>query len=750
MKKYFKSIMTLLTTVLLFCLFSCKMSDSNTNSGNKHNDNTNTGTYECDSEGHWHDGIKEAHSFGEWTIIIAPTTSELGQKERQCSVCGYIETSELPKNIIIVWVDVDGNTLDSTEVEGGSTGDSKYEGIEPTKPSNSTYYYIFDGWQISVSDDGIIIYIPKFKENYIEYKANFYDSDGNLIESISYHYGENYEKPTAPLKDGYEFVGWKLDSYGGTGGANGYYADFIATYKEKIVETYTVKFVDYNDEVLFEGVYEYGKLPEEPEKPTRENDDKYSYEFIGWDKEIEEVTKNTTYKACYKEISLFNTIIFDKNGGYGGSDSVSAYFGKDLEEALAPIKDGYEFLGYFDELGKMYYNASMEGQFEYDLESDITLYAKWEAKTYTVTLDPLSYTYSYETIHTVTYNESYDFKTVEVESKYVFKGWQYEGEIITNTLGRIDNWNIDSDVTLTPVVEALYTYTDSSKTSLYFGSYPQTLETNTKIINKLNGMYGSLPSKDNDKWTDYGYYLDGTIQSYMYYIDIDIDNDNVNDYRGVYFTSYRPINNLDNSTNSYQDDNGYLTKTVYWFKYEKIKWNILKTEDNKAMLICDLVLDSQNYYDSKDTRYLNEDTTIYANNYKYSHIRSWLNDTFYNTSFSAYEKSIIEITNISNSADTTTSPTNQYACENTNDKVFLLSYKEIFNYYPGFEGSTTTGTDYALIQGLQSKTQAMYWLRSPYYNDDTQVDIIDEEGYQDDALVCSTSNGVRACIWINL
>ena len=169
----------------------------------------------------------------------------------------------------------------------------------------------------------------------------------------------------------------------------------------------------------------------------------------------------------------------------------------------------------------------------------------------------------------------------------------------------------------------------------------------------------------------------------MYYIDIDLDQDNEIDYKGVYFSDYRSTNTLDDSTNSYQHDNEYLTNSIYWFKYEKIKWNILTTTDLKAMLICDLVIDSQNYYNNSDTRIESiesTDKTIYANNYKESDIRKWLNDTFYNTAFDSYEKQIIAYTNINNNQDSTASPTNQYVSDYTNEKVFLLSYKEYMEY----------------------------------------------------------------------
>ena len=36
------------------------------------------------------------HSFGEWQEIKAATETEVGEKERICSVCGYKETAEIP------------------------------------------------------------------------------------------------------------------------------------------------------------------------------------------------------------------------------------------------------------------------------------------------------------------------------------------------------------------------------------------------------------------------------------------------------------------------------------------------------------------------------------------------------------------------------------------------------------------------------------------------------------------------------
>lgn len=76
---------------------------------------------------------------------------------------------------------------------------------------------------------------------------------------------------------------------------------------------------------------------------------------------------------------------------------------------------------------------------------------------------------------------------------------------------------------------------------MQFGSYPQSEVKDSALISVLNNTAGQLPTRLNHaNWTDYGYYVSSEIASYMWYIDLVIDNQA---YRGVYSKSYRPIAN---------------------------------------------------------------------------------------------------------------------------------------------------------------------------------------------------------------
>ncbi len=240
-----------------------------------------------------------------------------------------------------------------------------------------------------------------------------------------------------------------------------------------------------------------------------------------------------------------------------------------------------------------------------------------------------------------------------------------------------------------------------------FGSYPQTKVTDSGLTSRLNNLVGTLPTSSNSgKWTSYKYYISNSNSTdFMWYIDV---NYNGEKYRGVYFDKYRPYwvgSSKEDAT--YQKKNGYIKGNVYWFKYEPIKWRVLEEKGKEAFVACDKLIDSQDYNHTDN------------NNYANSSIRKWLNNEFYNTAFSEAEKAKIQQSVVDNSLASTGDSSNKYVCANTNDKIFLLSYKEAFTaaYFKDNQARIKTPTDYALCQGAYSG--GWWWLRSPnfYYSD---------------------------------
>ena len=247
---------------------------------------------------------------------------------------------------------------------------------------------------------------------------------------------------------------------------------------------------------------------------------------------------------------------------------------------------------------------------------------------------------------------------------------------------------------------------------IQFGSYPQSEVKDETLIAELNAL---APEWEN--WTSYGYYsgngeYGSMVQGdWMRYTDITY---NGNKYRGVKFTQYRPYLTYFDSSDSYtfQDENGYSTNTVYWFKFESIDWRVL--DPTAGLVMCETIIDSQPYSNTIYSNgggtydYFNDASYInFASDYETSSIRKWLNEDFYNTAFTDSEKKEISTTTLNNDGYHTSVGTTGYEkldSNETEDKIFLLSYNEanvglIMDAEVVDPSVLAKGSDYAQSQG---------------------------------------------------
>ncbi len=174
-------------------------------------------------------------------------------------------------------------------------------------------------------------------------------------------------------------------------------------------------------------------------------------------------------------------------------------------------------------------------------------------------------------------------------------------------------------------------------------------------------------------------------------------------YNNEYYTKEAAVPWSDSAT--FGDGTTIVEGKEYWFKCELIEWNILKSDNGTYSLVSSLLLDTCQY-------------AGYVNNYKNSYVRKSLNEDFLPLAFNL-GSSYIQTTLVDNSASTTYSDENPYVCENTEDNVYLLSYKD-YNNTSYFADSSTRKckvTDYALANECNSVDgYGEYWTRSPASN----------------------------------
>ena len=152
------------------------------------------------------------------------------------------------------------------------------------------------------------------------------------------------------------------------------------------------------------------------------------YHLIGWSKDktateplkqLGVAEEGLTYYAVWSTDAVY-TVSFDMQGM--GSDQHSQQI-KENGKAVKfePVADGYSFGGWYTE-------AACQNAFDFEtaITKDMTLYAKWNLETYTITYEmdggendesnPTSFTIESETIV---------FKNPKVRVGYLFDGWYY-------------------------------------------------------------------------------------------------------------------------------------------------------------------------------------------------------------------------------------------------------------------------------------------------------------------------------------
>ena len=191
-----------------------------------------------------------------------------------------------------------------------------------------------------------------------------------------------------------------------------------------------------------------------------------------------------------------------------------------------------------------------------------------------------------------------------------------------------------------------------------------------------------------------------------------------------------------------------VTGTEYYFKVEPIKWRVLKQEAGNSLIVCESIIDGGMYYNGDSSREIGG-ATVYPSNYMHSDIRAWLNGTFYTMAFTAAQQQNIQTTTVDNSAATTGYSDNIYACDNTQDKVFLLSNRDVYNTEYGFIADGTEAdparllivSDYARAVGVYARNEVAYrgggsWLlRSPVWDSEIYVDCGSASGMVSDTKV---------------
>ncbi len=188
------------------------------------------------------------------------------------------------------FIDYDDTLLKELLVEIGKDAEP------PVNPSREGYR--FTGWRPAITNitEDVDIYAQYEKIDSDEYmlKVSFVDYDDTVLKEDMVDPGEDAEPPVNPTREGYIFTGWR-PSYKNVTADTVVYAQYEKEDSED--SKFLVKFIDFDDTVLYTQKVSPGESAITPEAPTRSG-----YKFTGWRPAITNITKDLDTYAQYEKI----------------------------------------------------------------------------------------------------------------------------------------------------------------------------------------------------------------------------------------------------------------------------------------------------------------------------------------------------------------------------------------------------------------------------------------------------------------
>ncbi|MBR6028110.1 MAG: hypothetical protein IKP40_03395 [Clostridia bacterium] len=196
---------------------------------------------------------------------------------------------------------------------------------------------------------------------------------------------------------------------------------------------------------------------------------------------------------------------------------------------------------------------------------------------------------------------------------------------------------------------------------------------------------------------------------------------------------------------------GHYPQTAAGTDNTPIEWIVADVQEGKALLVSRYALDTKVYH--------SEYSII---TWEKCSLRAWLNSGFMDRAFSAAEQEAILLTEVDNSRSQGYSNWPTDGGNNTQDKVFLLSFAEANKYFRvtydhAYMKARLAATDYAVEQGVyvtnyltaDGGPSCIWWLRSPGKEPHTVI-FVGGEGAIGDWYAEVEGKGLRPAFWLDL
>lgn len=305
---------------------------------------------------------------------------------------------------------------------------------------------------------------------------------------------------------------------------------------------------------------------------------------------------------------------------------------------------------------------------------------------------------------------------------YIFKGWydsaghrvslnpEYSFEMATKNYELTGQFYLKEETNnyAVPVF-------NTDKQVIEYGSYPQSLVTDSSLLSELNNSAVLVSGK-----------------TYTY---------NSIRYEKVIATPYSDKNNV------FLNGENVVSGKTYWFKYEPIEWNFLQYQENHIELFAIKTLDAHVYNSYSSSSYNR------SNSYFGSLLYNYFENELETRAFFAGKSNLyMTIKNVEAAPSK-----GSYSYTNITSYVYPPSFYD-FDFNGSYQIKKSPATDYAIAKGcptnhnfkydVENQFYSSYWTRSPFVYDSSDVEMVSVNGAFFNVGVGDT-NGIRPCITIS-
>lgn len=368
-----------------------------------------------------------------------------------------IDILEAPKpKYTVKFYDWYGNVISEQTVTEGE------DAVLPETPEKEGYTFI--GWDRSITN------IKADTEIYADYEKNeytviFVDWQNQLLEVQKFEHGDVLVAPEIDSIKGYTFNGWDKINDGKI-----IVTQDMVVYAEHEIKEYTVKFYDFDGNVIDTQVVKYGDEAEEPEVPDGENGEK----FAGW-------FNPDDYQYVDGDVHIYPSFYYDETTEVPEASHYTGEYDSAITLTLTTP----------DENAVIYYYFGDDQSTEAIYTGPITI-----DKTTTITY----YATSFGKNDSEAYTEYYCINSDDVS------GWMLQSELPADVTADSDHYIIES--------KKGYRYKDTQS---------------TELVSVYKPLLNSGWKWESSKWSDYTVWQDSEIVADSKYIEFEVDTREVDD-----------------------------------------------------------------------------------------------------------------------------------------------------------------------------------------------------------------------------